>query len=91
MSDYPKIMTRGGDEISVGGAADEAVKRGEGWCSPLDVAGETVPSLSVYDPNEPDMPEAVEDLALPDEPEGPTFGPPHDQTHAKRKGAAKKR
>jgi hypothetical protein len=30
-------------------------------------------------------------LASDDEPEGPTFGPPHDQTHAKRKGAAKKR
>ncbi len=33
MSDaYPKIMTRGGEEISVRGAAEEAIKRAEGWC-----------------------------------------------------------
>jgi hypothetical protein len=86
MKDYPKIMTRSGEEISVGGAADEAVKRGEGWSSPLDgpqaddIASELGPGT---DPSE----EAA--LAVgnePDEPEGPTFGPPHDQTHAKRGG-----
>ncbi len=84
MSDYPKIMTRGGEEISVGGEAEETEKRAEGWCSPLDVAPEV-------DADAPAVPDVDPDASSDDE---PTFGPPHDQTHAKRparSGASKKR
>ncbi len=93
MSDaYPKIMTRGGEEISVGGAAEEAVQRAAGWCSPLDDAGETRVNWFPERVESGDVGsiESVLDPSLPDdEPEGPTFGPPHDQTHRKR--ASKKR
>ena len=157
MSDYPKIMTRGGEEISVGGASEEAEKRADGWCSPLDgpeaQAAPKVPSYTradLVDVDESDMDtlgvgfyrvrgrsqrgdiynatddtwlrDADQELlarvddgptelpasserseiradgkrlvmcwaAVPDSPEGPTFGPPHDQTHAKRKGVKKR-
>jgi len=36
MSDYPKIMTRAGVEITVGGSAEEAEKRAEGFVAPGD-------------------------------------------------------
>lgn len=36
----------------------------------------------VYAP--PTEAQAVSDESAPDEPEGPTFGPPDDDTHAKR-------
>lgn len=75
MSDYPKIMTRGGEEVSVGGAAEEAEKRAGGWASPLD--GPPEAAVVAEEPS---------DATSDDE---PTFGPPHDQTHRKR--ASKKR
>lgn len=73
--DYPKIMTRGGVEISVVGAADEADRRAEGFVSPLDA-----PEVTLAEPV------AGAEALSEDE---PTFGPPGDQTHRKR--ASKKR
>jgi hypothetical protein len=80
MSDYPKIMTRAGVEVSVGGATEEAEKRADGWCSPLD--GPV-----------PEPVAAVETQALVSDPYDtePTFGPPGDDTHAKRAPKGKKR
>ncbi len=87
MSDYPKIMTRSGVEVSVGGAAEEAEKRAAGWCSPLDVpAAEPVVAPVVTEAQEP----AQEPASDPYDTE-PTFGPPGDDTHAKRAPKGKKR
>jgi hypothetical protein len=95
MSDlYPKIMTRAGAEISVGGAAEEAERRAEGWGSPLDGVlegtddGAIVSEHSGLRPAEtvPVDVSAERGVSHDDE---PTFGPPGDQTHRKR--ASKKR
>lgn len=96
MSDYPKIMTRGGLEISVGGEAEEAEKRADGWCSPLDGplegvdAGAVLSTSADADPSDTVPVESTFNRGVGYDDE-PTFGPPHDQTHAKRKGAGKKR
>ncbi len=83
MSDYPKVMTRAGAEISVGGAAEETEKRADGWCSPLDVAE---PASVASEP------EPASQAPVGDESEDePTFGPPGDPTHAKRPAKGKKR
>jgi hypothetical protein len=48
MSDYPKIMHKGGAEISVGNESEEAAKRDDGWSAPGD------PVVADADEPEPD-------------------------------------
>ncbi len=96
MSEYPKIMTRQGQEVSVCGAAEETERRAEGWCSPLDeptrVSEKTPQSEPDVEAVAVDDVEAASEPSSDDEPDEPTFGPPGDATHAKRsaKGGKKK-
>ncbi len=81
MSDYPKLMFRGGEEITVGGAAEEAERKAEGFHAvgetfALDT-GETVAASESVEPPT---------FGPPDDGTGdePTEGPRDDDTHAKR-------
>jgi hypothetical protein len=79
MSDeYPKLMFRGSDEITVCGAAEEAERKAAGFHA----VGETF-ALDTGETVEPDPPQTFgsADDGPGDE---PTEGPPDDQTHAKR-------
>lgn len=69
MSAYPKVMLRGSEEVTATCESDERSKMAEGY-------------RAVVDPLEP-VAEAV-DPATDDEPDGPTYGAAHDQTHEKR-------
>ena len=89
--DYPKIMTRRGAEVSATCASDEADKRAEGWVSPLDatyLAQLPAGPLELISEVPPFGSQAPASEELDDE---PTFGPPGDQTHAKRPAKGKKR
>lgn len=85
VSDYPKIMHRGLEEITVTSAADEAVKREDGYSCPGDPS---VATPDVEGEEQADL-DAMADGVV----DEPTFGPPHDQTHERRprKAAAKKK
>jgi hypothetical protein len=75
MSDYPKLMFKGGEEITVGGAAEEAERKADGFHA----VGETF-ALDTGETVEPPT------FGPPDEGTGdePTEGPRDDDTHAKR-------
>jgi len=82
MSDYPKLMFKAGQETTVTCPSDEAEKAAEGWRVPgAVVASEPAPEAAAAP--------VSEEAEVEDE---PTFGPPGDQTHAKRpaKGSKKK-
>jgi hypothetical protein len=85
MSDYPKLLwTKSGAEITVQSAQEESDKRAEGAYG----HGEAEVAAAVVEPGVPEQsPDA--DEAFDNE---PTFGPPGDDTHAKKaaKGGKKK-
>ncbi len=73
MSDYPKLLwLKNGQEVTV--HADSEVQK-------LIEDGVYTPPVKTAPP---EAGEAVSDETAPDEPEGPTLGPPDDDTHAKR-------
>jgi hypothetical protein len=92
MSGYPKLVwLKDGREVTVRSDSDVLKLVADGVYAPppesepvpvAEVPADDVPVAEV--PAEP--PQAPQDA--PDE-EGPTFGPPHDQTHAKRGGKKK--
>lgn len=87
MSGYPKLMwTKAGTEITVQSAQEESDQRAEGAYG----AGEATVGAAVVEPGVP-APDAdtSDDETFDNE---PTFGPPHDDTHAKKaaKGGKKK-
>ncbi len=71
VSEYPKLMFRNGEEIAVVSVEDEAEKSGLGFALTRDAApvADVPPTVEADEPVESDE---------------PTFGPPGDQTHAKR-------
>ncbi len=71
MSEYPKLLFKAGQEITVGSATEEAEKVAEGYAPAASDVLAVEPTADVEEP-------------VADQPEGPTFGAPHDQTHAKR-------
>ena len=75
-AEYPKLMFKGGQEITVGGAAEEAEKAAEGFHA----AGET---FALDDGKTVEAPPTfgAADDGTGDE---PTEGPPDDQAHVKR-------
>ena len=87
MSDYPKLMTRGAEEITVGGTAEQGDREADGWRA-VDVSV-VLASVTPVAPEEAPVPPT---FGAPDDGtgEGPTEGPSHDDTHVKR-GSHKKK
>jgi hypothetical protein len=87
MSDYPKLLwTKDGAEITVQSAQEESDKRAEGAYG----HGEAAVGAAVVEPGVPEQsPDADNDADFDND---PTFGPPGDDTHAKKaaKGGKKK-
>jgi len=79
MSDYPKLLFKSGQEITVHSPAEEAEKVADGFAPAASDAPASEPPAEA--PAEPVAPESE---PSDDEPEGPTFGAPHDDTHARR-------
>lgn len=86
MSDYPKVMSRAGAEITVTSASEQGDREADGWkaCDGSVVTASVGPDIDARAKADLDaMADGVVNAAD-DESEGPTFGPPHDDTHAKR-------